>query len=113
MDAKSNENRQDPGIAHVLDEIIDLEEYAHLGEQPPLAKGYKLKINGQKYVISDPNPTGREILTLANLLPAKDYTLRLKAAGRQPKKVGLDETVDLRAPGIEKFKALPRDQTEG
>ena len=64
-------------------------------------------------MIFNPNPTGCEILTLANLLPAKDYTLRLKTTGGRPKKVDLDETVDLCALGIEKFKALPRDQTEG
>ena len=57
--------------------------------------------------------TGREILTLAGLLPAENYTLRMKMAGEKPRKVGLDEKVDLRQPGVEKFKALPRDQTEG
>jgi hypothetical protein len=59
------------------------------------------------------NPTGRAILTLAGLLPAENYTLRIKLAGEKPQKVGLDEHVDLRRPGVEKFKALPRDQTEG
>ena len=34
-------------------------------------------------------------------------------AGERPRKVGLDEKIDLRRPGVEKFKALPRDQTEG
>ncbi len=56
---------------------------------------------------------GREVLELAGLRPPKDYTLRVKVAGQKPEKVGLDEKVDLRKPGIEKFKALPRDQTEG
>lgn len=113
METQPMKHPEDPGITHVLDEIVDLEEYASRGEAPPLAKGYRLKINGKKFVISDPNPTGKEILTLANLLPAKDYTLRLKAAGSAPKKIGLDDEVHLCAPGIEKFKALPRDQTEG
>ena len=103
----------DPGEEAVLDDIVDLEEYARLGKQPPLAKGYRLTVNGKSYVILDPKPTGREILTLAGLLPAKDYTLRVKAAGQPPEKIGLDEHVDLRKKGIEKFKALPRDQTEG
>ena len=52
-------------------------------------------------------------LTLAGLLPAKEYTLRVKYAGERPRKVGLDEKVDLRRSGVEKFKALPRDQTDG
>ncbi len=100
-------------IEAVLDDIIDLEEFAKLGKKPPLAKGYRLKINGEPYVVHDPTATGRAILTLAGLLPAENYTLRVKLAGERPRKVGLDEKVDIRHPGVEKFKALPRDQTEG
>ena len=101
------------GVESVLDDIIDLEEYANLGKRPPLAKGYRIKINGERYVVHDPTPTGLEVLTLAGLLPAKDHTLWIKLKGEKPRKVGLDDKVDLRHPGVEKFKALPRDQTEG
>lgn len=104
---------EDSGVETIVDDIIDLEEYAKLGKRPPLAKGYRLKVNGEPYIVHDPTPTGREVLTLAGLLPAKDYTLRVKFAGERPRKVGLDDKVDLRRPGVEKFKALPRDQTEG
>jgi hypothetical protein len=103
----------DNGEEAVLDDIIDLEEFARLGKQPPLAKGYRLTVNGKPFVVHDPKPTGAEILTLAGLLPVNDYTLRVKVAGEQPRKVPLNEHVDLRKAGIEKFKALPRDQTEG
>ena len=101
------------GVEAVLDDIIDLEEYAKLGKRPPLAKGYRININGDPYVVHDPMPTGRAILTLAGLLPADHYTLRLKMAGERLRKVELDDKIDLRQPGVEKFKALPRDQTEG
>lgn len=103
----------EPGVEEVVDDIVDLEEYAKLGKRPPLAKGYRIRINGEPFVVHDPIVTGRAILTLAGLLPAEDYTLRVKMAGEKPEKVGLNEKVDLRRPGIEKFKALPRDQTEG
>jgi hypothetical protein len=103
----------DDGVEFVVEEVVDLEEYAKLGKQPPLAKGYRIKVNGQAYVVNEPTPTGRAILTLAGLVPPQDYTLRIKLAGQRPEKVGLDEKVDLRRPGVEKFKALPRDQTEG
>ena len=103
----------DSGVETILDDIIDLEEYAKLGKRPPLAKGYRFKVNGDSYVVHDPTPTGLEVLTLAGLLPAKEYTLRVKYAGERPRKVGLDEKVDLRRSGVEKFKAPPRDQTEG
>lgn len=105
--------KDDPGEEFVVDEIIDLEDYAKEGKRPPLAKGYRIKINGDPYVVHDPIITGREILTLAGLLPPEDYTLRIKRSGERLHKVGLDEKIDLRHPGVEKFKALPRDQTEG
>jgi len=105
--------KEDAGDEQVLDEIVDLEEYAKLGKRPPLSKGYRIRVNGDPFVVQDPKPTGRAILTLAGLLPAEEYTLREKLAGQKPRKVGLDEHVDLRRPGVEKFKALPRDQTEG
>lgn len=103
----------DPGVEEVLDEIADLEEYAKLGKRPPLAKGYRIRVNGEAFVVHEPEPTGLAILTLAGLIPAESYTLRVKLAGEKPRKVELDQKVDLRHPGVEKFKALPRDQTEG
>jgi hypothetical protein len=102
-----------PGEEIVIDDTIDLEDYAKRNERPPLAKGYRIRVNGEAYVIQKPNPTGREILTVAGLIPPEEFTLRVKLAGEKPKKVGLDEVVDLRRAGVEKFKALPRDQTEG
>ena len=96
-----------------LDEIADLEEYARQGKRPPLCRGYRIKVNGEPFVVHEPGPIGREVLTVAGLTPPESYTLRVKLAGQRPRKVGLDERVDLRAPGVEKFKALPRDQTEG
>lgn len=113
MSEELQNEHADDGVEQVVDEIIDLEEYAKQGKRPPLAKGYRILVNGDAYAVHDPKPTGREILTLAGLLPAEDYTLRVKLAGERPEKVGLNEQVDLRHPGVEKFKALPRDQTEG
>ena len=97
----------------ISDEIADLEDYARRGEAPPHCRGYRIKVNGEPFVVHDRFITGREVLELAGLTPPGDYTLRVKVAGQRPQKVDLNEKVDLRQPGIEKFKALPRDQTEG
>lgn len=94
-------------------EVADLEEYATRGEPPPHCRSYRIRINGNHYVVHGQFITGREVLELAGLTPPEEYTLRVKLAGQRPKKVDLDEKVDLRTPGIEKFKALPKDQTEG
>jgi Multiubiquitin len=69
------EKEDQSGIEAVLDEVIDLEEYAKRGERPPLSKGYRIRVNGEPFVVHDPNPTGRAILTLAGLLPVEEYTL--------------------------------------
>lgn len=94
-------------------EVVDIEEYAKNGQRPPLCARYRIRINGQHYIVHSPYITGLEVLKLAGLIPPENYTLRVKICGEKPKKVDLDEQVDLRAPGVEKFKALPRDQTEG
>jgi hypothetical protein len=97
----------------VLDEIADLEEYARQGKQPPRSRGYRIRVNGDRFEVMKQFITGREVLELAGLVPPENYLLRVKLAGHRPEKVDLDEKVDLRHPGVEKFKALPRDQTEG
>lgn len=112
------ETSQDPSVTaaireEILDEIADLEEYARQGKQPPHCRGYRIRVNGKPFEVHDPKPTGREILLLAGYKPPEDYTLRVKAAGQKPERVELNEHVDLRRPGLEKFKVLPKDQTEG
>lgn len=97
----------------ILDEIADLEEYARTGKRPPVCRGYQIRVNGERFIVYDPSPTGREVLTVAGLTPPESYTLRVKIRGERPRPVDLDEEIDLTTPGVEKFKALPRDQTEG
>ena len=97
----------------ISEEIADLEDYARRGVAPPHCRGYKIKVNGDPFVVHNRTITGREVLELAGLTPPNDYMLRVKVSGQRPQKVDLNEKVDLRQPGIEKFKALPRDQTEG
>lgn len=113
-DPEAGEESEEAAIREeVLDEIADLEEYAKAGKRPPLCRGYRIRVNGERYVVHEPKPTGREVLAVAGLTPPEIYTLRVKLAGERPRKVELDERVDLRRPGVEKFKALPRDQQEG
>lgn len=97
----------------IREEIADLEEYARKGEEPPHCRGYRFKVNGEAFEVHRQYVTGKEVLEIAGLTPPDNYTLRVKVAGQRPRKVPLDEKINLRTPGIEKFKALPRDQTEG
>jgi hypothetical protein len=50
---------------------------------------YRILVNGDPFVVHEPIPTRRAIVTLAGLLPVENYTLRIKLAGEKPQKVGL------------------------
>ena len=96
-----------------LAESADPEEAGRRRARPPRCRGYRIRVNGDRYEVHEAFILGRQVLELANLVPPERYTLRVKVAGQPPRRVELDERVDLREPGVEKFKALPRDQTEG
>ena len=76
-------------------------------------KHYKIQIDKVHYEVPDPIQTGRQLLVLAGKTPPDQYGLYLKGAHGQPRRIPLDESVDLRDPGVEKFVTLPLDQTEG
>lgn len=96
------------------DEIIDLEEYAKANKVPPRrCRGYRIRIDKQKYVATLPAMTGRQLLELAGKTPPGQYRLDQKLCGGQTKKIGLDEKADFTTPGVERFMTLPLDQTEG
>lgn len=94
-------------------DIVDLEEYARSGRKPPKAKAYRFKVNETVVVWHAATITGAEALTAAGLAPPANYTLRLKVAGQKPQAIGLEDTVDLTAPGTEKFRAIRKGQQEG
>jgi hypothetical protein len=97
----------------IVDEEIDLEQYALENKTPPRARSYRFKVNETVCTWDAPTILGREILEKANLTPVEEYTLREKVRGGTPRRVELDEVVNLRKPGIEKFRAIRKGQTEG
>lgn len=74
---------------------------------------YKVQIDKTVYETQDPTPTGLELLTLAGKVPPNQFALYEKEKDGPPRRIGLNDRVDLREPGIEKFVTLPLDQTEG
>lgn len=97
----------------ILDEEIDIEKYALEGRVPPHARSYRFKVNEIACTWDKPTILGRQILERAGLTPCEQYTLREKIKGGIPRRIELDEKVDLRKPGIEKFRAIRKGQTEG
>lgn len=104
---------EETGKSSEIGEIIDLEEYAKSGRNPPKAKKYRIRIDKEKFVVNVPAMTGRELLNLAGKTPATEYLIFQKFHNGDSKKIGLDEKADFTTPGVERFRTLPLDQTDG
>jgi multiubiquitin len=96
-------------------EEVQVEEYGRRGgsERLPLAARYVIRVDKTTYPVAVSHMLGREILVVAGKVPPEDYKLTQKFHGGAAKTIGLDEDVDFRAPGVERFMTLKRDQTEG
>jgi hypothetical protein len=100
-------------IAVEVVEIVDIEECARAGHRPPHAKAYRIRIDKRTYVVHTQHMTGRQLLELAGKTPPERYKLMQKFHGGRAVEVGLDEEVDFRAHGVEKFMTIPSEQTDG
>jgi len=97
----------------VLNEVVDLEEYAKSNRKPPRARQYRIRIDKKHYVVDVPEMTGRQLLELAGKRPPEQYKIHQKLRGGQAKPIGLNDTADFTTPSVERFMTLPLDQTEG
>ena len=80
------------------------------GHKP--SKPYKFKIDGIMYEVEAQFITGREILALAQKSPSQ-YDVGYKVHGHDVRIIGLDESVDLADPGLEKFITIQNGHTDG
>ena len=74
---------------------------------------YEIKIDRDSFETPISRITGRELLKLAGKKPAEGYAIYLKVKGGQPRRIDLNQKIDLSQPGVERFVTLPLDQTEG
>lgn len=94
-------------------DVIDLEEYAKQGKEPPkTGVVYKFRVGK---VFGESNTalvTGSEILEKVGLNPNQNKLYqKLHGGTREP--IEKNEKVDLSKPGIERFETIPLDATEG
>lgn len=94
-------------------EEVDVETFGKQGKPPPPARKYVIRIDKQKHLVDHPIVTGRQLLTLAGKNPPERFEIFQKLHGGQVRKIELDEQVNLAAPGIECFKTIPLEVTEG
>jgi hypothetical protein len=93
-------------------EEVDIEDYTKRGEPVPPAKRYVIRVDKDRFTVSTPTIKGAAVLALAGKTPDK-FKLYQLTRGHQPTLVAPDDTVDLRAPGVERFTTMPTDTTEG
>lgn len=97
---------------HIEEDVIDVEEFARAGKPVPKGKRYRIRIDKEKFVVSQPTITGKELLSLVGKTPDK-YNVYLHVHGGQTKLIKPDEKVDLTAPGVERFTTMKIENTEG
>lgn len=95
------------------DTVVDIEEYAKEGKEPPKGGWYQIRIDKERHVVETSEVTGRRILELAKKAPVENFRVDLKLKGGATRKIELDDVVDLTEKGVERFMTLPLDQTEG
>ena len=84
-------------------DIVDLEACHEHADIPPGASRFRLRIDNDRHVIDDPQPTGRQLLTLMDSRPVDEYLIFMVLRSGVFEEIRLDETVDLVRPGIERF----------
>ena len=98
------------------EDFEDNEAKTRQGQRPRGDEPYRVLIGGaaldyRPFIIGDPVPTGRQLLDTAHLHPVDEFEIFSLSADGRLAQVGLDETVDLRAPGVEKFITFRSDRT--
>ena len=112
MNDKDKSANEEPCDETIVEEA-DLEQLGKAGQKPPKAKRYRIRVDDQHFVTTHAALTGRGILELAKKLPPESFILTQKTRGGGLHTVALDELVDFRKPGIERFTTLPRQVQEG
>lgn len=97
-------------------EIEDVAAALAAGRQVSDHGPYKLQIGNENLeyrplVISDPVPTGRQVLEEAGFRPVDDYLLYQALTNGHLVLLNPDSTTDLREAGIEKFLAFKSDRS--
>lgn len=71
-----------------------------------------IRIDRERFHLNVSHMSGAELLALVRHTPAS-HKLYFKPRGRKPERIGPDEHIDFRRPGIERFQTVPCDAKEG
>ncbi len=96
----------------ILEELIDLEEWAKADRKPQRARRYRIRIDKEYKEVSVHSMTGREILALVGKTP-ETHMLSEKFRGGRVEPVKADQVVEFHRDAVERFQTLALDPTEG
>jgi hypothetical protein len=96
----------------ILEELIDLEEWAKARRRPKRAKSYRIRIDREYFIAHVHAMTGGEILALVQKTP-ETYLLSQKLRGGRFEPIAADQVVEFYRHEIERFQTLALDATEG
>lgn len=74
-------------------------------------QNYQVQIDDKAYQISDPIVTGRQILETTGKKTVDEYLVFQELQGGQLEELRLEETIDVRKAGVEKFITQKSDRT--
>ena len=96
----------------VIEEFIDLEDYAKKKKHPVRAKRYRIRIDKEYFEVDVHEMTGRQILALVNKTP-ETYLLSEKLQGGQVLPIAADQVVEFHKHRVERFQTLKLEPSEG
>lgn len=102
-----------PTATELPNELEDIELCCREERKPRCVRRYRIRIDKEQHVVNVTQMTGRQLLEVAGKTDVRHWEIFQKLRGGKVEKIRLDESVDFTSPGIEKFKTLPLDQTEG
>jgi len=93
---------------------VDIEEYGKQCKEVPPAHHYKIRIDKDHYIVKGPVVTGKQLIELTKKTPVSHYDVFAFYSNQpKPKKIGLDEEVDLLQKCLIRFVLQPREQKDG
>ena len=74
---------------------------------------WKLNVQGVLLTLHEPTIVVRVAMKDAGFDPSKNWIIILRVRDQPKREMGLDEVIDLRAPGIEKLRLTPKEVNNG
>jgi hypothetical protein len=90
-------------LTELVEELVDIEEFAHHGRPVPHARHYKINVDGTQHVVHTAEITGEEILKLAGRQGCLEFKVVQHFRHGRQESIEAHQRVNLRAPGVERF----------